>query len=232
MPDAPQHYSMPTLDTTPPGSWRFLVKETGKWFRNYVALADLISALRKHYTANELPIPADLQQQIIDQMCPDLPAGWCEFAGHPTAESLLSRYLTFKDVLAGTKTLLSWQLQGRPRVSKQEAEGRAAVCVRCQYNVQPGGCPSCNSPLHQVVNAFVGGSKTNQDDNLRACKICGCSLKAKVWFPVDLIRENMPEGQQDLFPQWCWLARPAPQPTYLDCVGADACKVTTPTQQG
>lgn len=203
---------MPNLETGVPGSWRFLVKETKQWFRNYVALGDLERDLAKHYKANQLPVPADLRQQIIDQICPDLPAGWCEYAGRPLPENALNRHLTFADVLAGTRTIGTWLVGGCPRVEPQEASRRAFICARCQYNVQPSGCPSCNSPLHSVVNTIVGGAKTPEDANLRACKICGCSLKAKVWFPIDILRKYMSEGQQSLFPQWCWLARTSPQP--------------------
>lgn len=211
-----QHWSMPNLDMTPPGYWRFHVQETGQWFTKYLAFSDLIRDLHKHYTANQFAIPPNLPQLILDQLCPELPMGWCEGdAGHQSALAMQGP-LTFKMVLAGTQTLMSWQRAGRPKVAMAEATERASICARCKYNIDPSGCPSCNSALGKMVDAFVRGEKTQFNDRLRACKVCGCSLKSKIWFPLDIIRSNMPRGQQELFPDWCWLAlkEPETEPDY------------------
>lgn len=192
------NYHIPNLDMTPPGGWRYFVPETKTWFRNYLALSDLVSALGQHYRANQLVPPSGLEQRIINAMCPELPPNWCQYEG--SAKPPVSRPLTFNDVVTGTRILLSWQMEGRPKVSPEEADRRAEICARCDRNVQPSGCPTCNSPLRKIVEAFVGAEKTKYDNELRVCRECGCSLKAKIWFPLDLLQTDKTN-----LPDWCWL---------------------------
>jgi hypothetical protein len=61
------------------------------------------------------------------------------------------------------------------------------------------------SALKEAVNVVVGGAATAYDSQLQSCKVCGCSLKAKIHLPLDILRDNLTDAQMNALPQACWL---------------------------
>lgn len=197
---------------TPPGYWRYLVPETGRRFpdpkldpgKQYLSPDQLLSDLVKHYQANGIPVPGNLFLLVQDQLCRLLPPDRCSYTS-PTDKPVEIRHgFTFAQVIEGTKTLIGWQLNGRQKASVETMNSRAAICARCPYNANPPGCATCNSPLTALVNSFVGQVKSQYDSVLQSCLAgCGCSLKALIQMPQDLITEKAKE-YQDRLPEYCW----------------------------
>lgn len=199
-------YQFSNLNETPPGMYRYFVPETKTWFRNFLAIQDLASAVRQHYKANQLPCPDNLAELIADQLCPDLPPERCtRVDGGPVTIGPLGRGMSFTDVVQGTKTLISWWWNGSNKVEIAEANRRAEICSRCQYNQQPTGCAKCNNPLMWLIKQFVGPGTTSFDSHLKACRVCKCSLRVKVWFPMEILLPHMPDDQKAALPDFCWL---------------------------
>lgn len=199
---------------TPPGLYWYRVPDTGQRIPptdGFYAFNDLEEAVAKHYRANAKVVPSDLRQQLIDQMCQHLPDGWCR-DGNRILSLGVSLQNEFNRILQGTTTLVSWWLTGRQKVEPAEAERRASICSKCVFNQPIVGCSACNSnALQGLVNQVVGSHPTTVDATLNACQICGCSLRAKVWLPLDLLVKHMPEAQRAQFPPahnsfpGCWL---------------------------
>lgn len=195
--------------TIPPGGYRFVERGTNFEVKAH-SFTQLVRAVAAHKRANNLPVTGQLDQEIQEQLCSHLPPGWCEY-NDPFWNPGRGGSLNFNDVVLGTKILVDWFLSGKKRVEKSEADRRASICSGCPQNQLPIGCNSCNlNVLRGVVESIVGGKITTHDHLLNACGICGCSLKAKVWLPLELLKKHEPEGRQ--YPDWCWLNTPKPVP--------------------
>lgn len=187
--------------TTPPGGFFYVVPETRIELKA-ISWNDIVSKVKSHYNANGILAPADLLERIEDHMCRSMPPGVCE---QSESVNIHPRQFSIGDVVAGTKTLLQWVASGFPRVPRSEAQSRTSICAGCPYNRKFDGCIPCKLPaLMEVVNKVTGGELVDGHEHLNACQFCGCSLKAKVWVPLDVIQNNAnPETNKDL-PDWCW----------------------------
>lgn len=192
---------------TPPGGWQFRVPQTGKTFSG--ATYDALRVeLGKHVRAHSLPMPS--RDEIEDYICRQLGSAAKEYCTDDQTNMPVhnpdSCYLTFKQVLTGTRVLAAWVIQGRQRVDGVEAENRARICANCDQNRVIHGCKGCSMPaLREAINSVVAGGRTTVDEQLNACCQCGCSLKAKVWLPLDLIHAHQSEDVNARLPAHCWM---------------------------
>lgn len=159
----------------------------------------MIKAQRK---ANNLPIPANLREQVEEQVCQHVPPEWCEGRDpkkHPVEP------LTFEQALSGTAVMIDWMLHGAKIIEQKEADERSKICAHCHFNSGISGCSNCSmGRVRELVAKIVGNKVTVGDGRIQACKICGCALKAKVWIPLDILQKHMSAEQNDQFPEWCW----------------------------
>lgn len=196
--------------TTPPGEYRYVVRETGQRFRA-VAWDDLVKQVRKHYRANKIEEPPDLEARMEDQLCDQLPPGQCD-QHDPSKVYRSHQPLTLQHVITGTKTLAAWFLTGKKRVSREEVEARTRVCSGCHYNQPITGCSACShGALHEVAKIVVGGETYPSDQFLHSCQLCGCSLPAKVRLPLETLQKHSSQEVLESLPAYCWLKPHAPE---------------------
>ena len=92
---------------------------------------------------------------------------------------------------------------GGKLVSQEEANRRAAICATCPYNAanhrKGPGCTSCFAKRAWLF--FQKKVRSDHDNELTYCKVCGCNLKLKVHFPLGSIDNKgiLPE-----YPAHCW----------------------------
>jgi hypothetical protein len=194
---------------TVPGGFRWYSEETKSWVPERggdPSYVDFLYHCKLHCKANNLPIGAQWEAQIQDQICATLDGEWCLEGGYPVPP-MGGWGFTIQAVIQGTRTLAQWMINGKgKRVDAAEAERRALICAGCPYNQPPVGCSGCNIlALHEAANAVVNGAVTIYDSQLKSCKICGCSLRAKIHLPVDILRNNLTDGQMSSLPKHCWL---------------------------
>lgn len=187
--------------TTPPGGFFYVVPQTRIEIKS-ISWNDIVSKVKTHYVANNIHIPDELEALIEDHMCKAMPPGVCAQSEGVTTHR---RNFSIADVKSGTMTILSWVASGFSRVPPAEAQRRTSICASCPYNRKFDGCIPCKLPdLMETVNRITGGQRTSGDEHLNACQFCGCSLKAKVWVPLETIQGNAnPETNKEL-PDWCW----------------------------
>lgn len=188
----------------PPGGWYYKDPETGREFKP-VAFDDMLTMIKAHRRANNLPIPANLKEQVEEQVCQHVPPEWCQGRDpkkHPVEP------LNFDQALQGTAvlgSLLVHLAMGKSFVDQDEANRRARICYNCHYNTGISGCSNCSmGKVREAVSKIVGDRTTEGESRLQACKICGCALKAKVWFPLEILQKHMSAEQNEQFPEWCW----------------------------
>lgn len=167
---------------------------------------DFVYAVKQHYLANNLPIGLQWAEKIQDQLCAGLDSEWCNDGGYPIPP-MGGWGFTIQAVIQGTRTLAQWMINAKgKKVELVEAERRALICAGCPFNQPPVGCSGCNiKALHDASNFVVNGAATVYDSQLQSCKICGCSLRAKIHLPLDILRDNLTDGQMNALPQHCWL---------------------------
>jgi hypothetical protein len=202
-------------NVTPPGLYRYRIPElTGEaaTVKDFYAYNDLENEVIARYKRNGIGIPSDLRQQITDQLCQQLPKGWCR-----DGTGLFGYFRTllheFQRVLQGTITLADWWIAaGKKRVSTEEIQRRSAICQQCAFNQPPTGCSGCNmAALNRIIEAAVGNDRLPSDAGLEACAVCGCSLKVKTRLPLDVLQRHLTDEQKMQFPPahngWpgCWL---------------------------
>jgi hypothetical protein len=205
-----QHCTIKVKHEVPAGGWRYFQAET-KYTVRAASWGELVTAVKNHRIANKIPIGLEIEREIESQLCAILPAGACEMddKSHAAAAAGLGR-LTFAQVLAGTATLIDWALHGKEAVAKDVAEARGTICSRCFYNQNIDGCSTCNmGSIREIANKLTSGEKLSVDAYLdaKACALCGCSSKAHVWVPLDILQRHVDDALNARFPDWCWKKR-------------------------
>lgn len=97
-------------------------------------------------------------------------------------------------------SMKKWAMTGGACVDTEEAERRADICSSCPHNSKAVGCSFCMQILPKVMG-MVGNRTTSHDDVLESCDRCSCSLRAKVWLPMDVVAG----GKVLTLPRYCWM---------------------------
>lgn len=183
-----------TTGETPPGGWRHVeshsgipIPEKGILIRDKEQFLRMIIAHRKA-TGGDLEI--GWAERLDDELCQEHPNYPCVEEGPPSERRLTLSDL--KNFLHAASTFID---SGASFVPQEEAESRAAICARCPLNVPVTGCFGCAGIANAAMD-FIAQRKTEQDDKLQSCQICGCFMRVKVWMP------KQSDGQP--YPEWCW----------------------------
>lgn len=196
---------LPNLTNHPPGGWRYRVEATGVTLRGN-SMADLAEMVQRHLKANDLREIDQIEEKIEEFICTEKP-GYCSNS-RPIALKP-GPQVSFERIISGTRTLASWIIGGQS-VSKEQAIERASICSTCQYNKDLEDCRRCSlrSWLGVIAEGLSklgkGKEATPYDDKLKACHVCLCSLKVKVWVPRDIIAKYLPKDAEKRLPDHCW----------------------------
>jgi hypothetical protein len=197
-------------DSVPPKGYRFTVPETGYKIEKKYTLNDLFFEVEKHYKDNNIPLPDNWRDLVEDQLCRQLPEGWCQYTDGKPAEGATS-FLSFDNIMKGLKSLSSIAANAVSGndvfVSQEEADSRAAICARCYYNQKSGFCMGCGGArvILDMVASIKGSRTTYVDYALDNCGICGCRNDAIVHVKKNLLLTGEKEEITNKRPDWCWL---------------------------
>ncbi len=156
----------------------------------------LIEAIKKHLTANDIPIRAELEREIHEFCCEKVPES-CEELDEKSGEKIRAWYLAKKFYTA----IASVAKDGW--VEQSEAERRAQICASCVNNTTSSAavCLGCwTARFVKEASEALSNRHTSLDNKLDTCGLCQCGLKMKVHVPVS--------GMQDKdidWPSFCWM---------------------------
>lgn len=208
MTPAPDLLHMVRTGEMPPGGFSYVVPETGITIGKppMTCLDDLCKAVLAHYVANRLTPPSNLAALVEDNVCRRLGPSWCESThGVPWTKNAGLPAFSFAQVKQATHTLLSWFREGFAEVPVAQMESRATTCLSCPMHAMPDGCSACN--MADIFSLVVTGHRLPTDTSLKACRVCGCSLRVKTKLPLATILKHTPALQLAAFPQNCWIVR-------------------------
>jgi hypothetical protein len=191
----------------PPGGYRFLCRDTETWI-TAACWDDLLTAVKKHYKANNLPIGLLLDEEIETQLCSVLPGGCTYSDDKQKRRSKVIGRSDWKKFLDATlrlgKTLVEMKKQGESLVSVEQANENAKACLRCQFNQKPEGCSSCNMQDLVALLSSMSIPDLPIKGKLKGCQLCDCSLRAKVFFPAHVLAK-VSKSELDIYPDWCFV---------------------------
>ena len=194
-----------TKNITPPDGWRYHVPDTETTVKGN-HWGHLLARVEEHLKANNLPVPLNLEEYVENYMCSLFPDKCKEVDAHPPLDR---RKMTVGDVLRFTAMIGADMLNGRKRVSNDEANRRADICVGCRDNIDPDGCSTCNrGKMEKLIEALTGAIATKRDSQLRSCRHCGCINRAQVWFPLDILQKFTTKEVNNALPANCWKKKP------------------------
>ncbi len=221
-----------------PGGFRYYQPETNFFPAPWSSFESCVQQIIKHRLGNPWLVEKNgwsLEPHLVSieldvyntKICKEM--GWNDYimdgdAGEslipfpqaPTSGSSFSRIGRYgRNVAAAVSTIAEWEIAGGRVVTQQQADARAAVCVKCPKNVK-GDLLSFFTKQAARLIALQLDTKNNMklatalDAQLGICDACGCVNKLKVWCPKDIIDLKMaPEIKAQLDPA-CWIFHEEP----------------------
>lgn len=178
----------------PPGGWRFKVNDLTLKAGTFPALKSLVE---RHYSANGWDFD---EIRWEEELCDQLNLGDTH-CGEPPPPDLKGRVVGLHDLEQFAHTATEWFKAGGKCVPQEEADRRAEICSKCPENLNLTGCWACFAIIRGLTALF--GKKTQYDKELRSCNVCGCTLKAKVHMPEEIMHAT-PQPRKP-WPEWCWM---------------------------
>jgi hypothetical protein len=173
--------------------WFFIDPDTHEEFQA-ASRIDLIRRIVLYREQNGLPPLEELGTVIENFLCyqPEN-LGQCE--PHTLNRSFVAT------IQGGIALLKNAFLPEKFRTTPVEAERRAQICSKCPLNQYVGDKSLATKAGDAVAEAALRGLKTNENDKLFSCGVCGCPLKVIVWHK-DFFQE--PEDKKAKYPDFCW----------------------------
>lgn len=177
-----------------PAKYDFKDPDTGRYFEAPTR-KELVLQIINYREQNTLP--------LIEHLNLVLESYWCSEPINCLAceEAPLQR--TFKQYVKGALSLFK-MIGFKQIVSKEKAEKRASVCVKCPHNVFYGedkDIPKFQKWTDNIALECVEGLKVSCHERLGMCEICSCVLKAKVWSGEKIVNDK---EVYDSFPDNCF----------------------------
>jgi hypothetical protein len=186
----------------PNGGFTYTQPESGLTLTGH-SWEQLVNRVKQHRVANKYPIHVNIEAEIEDQCCRNTVTDeWCSEAKNlPPAP----KWQRIAEVLYFTKTLAEKFLRGNQQVEQATANERASICSGCPDNVKVYGCEGCGrGVVEEAIRRVSGASTTAYDDQLQTCRWCGCFNAAQIWFPLEILQNNMSREIRKALPEFCW----------------------------
>jgi hypothetical protein len=199
----------------PARGWMARQPETGSVVKG-LSFPQLLIEVRKYREANGLPVEPNIRRQVENQICETLPPDEadrkCKFLAEddesnpPSLRAFRSQREDLKNFALAVKGVLESAAKGTDlHVSQERANARASTCAQCPYNLPIANCWGCGA-LGTLYREIAGSRRTDKDELLRSCDVCGCDNKTQVHYSKEVHR--LVASKQGLmaerFPDWCW----------------------------
>ena len=186
---------------TPSGGFRYTQPESGMQI-DASSFDQLMARIKDHRDANGYPISINIEAEVEDQVCRNTASEqWCRKVDDEAAP----RSYRANDVLRFSRVLAEKFIKGNKRADQESANTRAATCAACPDNIPVHGCDGCGSGVIQsAIRRVSGAGSTPHDSELKTCRWCGCFNAAQVWFPLEILQDNMSGEIRNSLPKHCW----------------------------
>ena len=179
----------------PMGGWSITVNIKGQEFTYSGSPKRVVQQISQIQIKNDIYAGDDAIWEYCNKIWCERDPKRCINGDSPTTTvGSQSKLLTFAYAL---KALVRNGLQP---VSQQKADERAIICARCPRNKNMESCSSCRQAVNLLTKGLIGKRQTRYDRKLKHCGSCGCDLKAKIHFPLNVDDKNE-------YPADCWVTK-------------------------
>lgn len=182
-----------SIDYVPKVGFCFKDPDTGKEFKakNYRCFEDLEYHVQNYRKQNNLPPIQDFREVWEHYICMNFSS---ERGNCCVQDASISR--SFKQYVVGGIAYIKSVLQKEEEkfVSKEEAESRADICLRCKYNKKNYGHNFAQYYTDKMMARSVGARRVDRWAELYTCMGCSCVLNSKVWFSDKIVGESLLRG--------------------------------------
>lgn len=117
-----------------------------------------------------------------------------------------------RNVAAGVGVLLDWLGSGAKPVEQTLADSRAAICADCPKNDGGDWTAYFTKPIADKIRTQleIRGDlqlRTPHDEKLTVCSACDCTLRLKVWTPLEHILDHTSEDTKTKLDPRCWITK-------------------------
>lgn len=113
-----------------------------------------------------------------------------------------------KNDSVGLSVLVSWLGEKGEPVPQETANRRAAICAPCPKNKPTSNFLEAAKSCIALAIKRQLEIKTDYDEQLFMCEVCGCKNSLKVHTPIEHIRSRTPDYQLEKFPtENCWIPK-------------------------
>jgi hypothetical protein len=130
----------------------------------------------------------------------------------PQAQKKTNAVGRVRNVAAGVGVLLDWLGGGAKPVEQSLADSRAAICADCPKNSGGDFLAYFTKPIADKIRTQleIRGDlqlRTPHDEKLTVCSACDCTLRLKVWTPMEHILAHTPEDTKTKLDPRCWILK-------------------------
>lgn len=183
--------------TVPPGGWQFKITEAvsprfaGRVIKGF-SPKEIGEKLSRLLHNNGEPFDEDV---YVDELCKQIPPEFCVGCLHEKDNTQWDTVapLTWFKIYKFFMTMGNWLRKGHRFVEPAQAKERFEVCRNCPHSTRMVDesrerCISCSAEKLARTSLLslikpLGEVDDNPEQPLY-CKLCGCELRAKVWFDV------------------------------------------------
>lgn len=188
----------------PPGGWKFKEERSGITFpldgSPIASLPSVMDQIEAHRMGTGGDLNPGWEDRVIDEMCKQNPSHKCI-----QDEERKPRRVNWRDVKRFLVVLDAHIQDGMKHVPQEEAQRRENICMRCPMRSAESFCWGCKG-MGKLAEKVLQGKHTENAATVGSCYVCGCMLKAKVWFPLEVLKRDGLE-----YPSYCWMSNPTEQ---------------------
>lgn len=110
-------------------------------------------------------------------------------------------------LLSSIRVLDDWLGAGGLPVPQEQANHRAAICLECPENREPGWWDRVANEIASAIRRTLSMKNdlkysVNSEEKLGMCRKCGCCIALKVHAPIEHIKDHTEDFT--IYPAWCW----------------------------
>lgn len=118
-----------------------------------------------------------------------------------------------RNAAVGAEVLVEWIANGGEAAPQEQANSRAAVCVKCPLNLKGDWASLFTVPISNAIRKALGAKRemkleTPSDHELGVCTACDCPMALKVWVPFASFFPKMSKTAKDALNKEnpvCWI---------------------------
>ena len=131
-------------------------------------------------------------------------------SGRESAAGGLKKYV--RNTLDGAAVWAEWFGAGANPVPISQAESRAGVCIKCPHHVEGNFKQRWNETMATEILSVLAMLKdmsftTRFDKELKICDVCDCPMVAKIWTPINHIKNHLKKDVLSNLWSECWITK-------------------------